>query len=152
MHKVYPKAIAISKITLSAIRIFLGVIIIIMKFSLGEVNQFLFNRYFEGTTGHYLFNYFQQHIIAAPVSFTAILAFSLIIISSVELVYSFALLHHHKIGAKGLFVISILWIPVELLFLSQFFILSKVSSIIINVVLLGLLADLLLRGQSYFED
>jgi hypothetical protein len=127
--------ISIYKITISLIRIILGFIIIYFGFDLHKTITFLFGRGFLGFE-KILLNLIIIHQEHINIVFTIILAISIISISILDIIFSIALVKVKKFGAIGLLITSILWIPVEILFVSKFLATPKIITILINLIII----------------
>jgi hypothetical protein len=141
--------LSIYKIILSTLRIILGFIIIFLGFNLNRVINFLFHESVERK--QILSNFLIYHINPTNIYLTAILAISLIILSTLEIIFSVLLLKRKEIGAAGLIVLTFLWIFLEILFISKFLLIHKTSILIINIIIILFLFRLILKHKSYFK-
>ena len=145
----YSESLSTYKMSLSIIRIIIGLLIVILGFNLSRVIDFLFES--DHGIRETLFYYFTSHLIVASKTLTIILALALIIISCLELIFGIALTKKKKWGAWGLFWTTLAWIPLEILFVSRFLVISKTLSIIVNLVMIGLIVNILRNHSEYFR-
>ena len=68
-----------------------------------------------------------------------------------EIIFAIAMTKKKKWGLWGLFWTTLAWIPLEILFISRFLVVSKTLEIIINLILIWLLVDIIKRHEEYFE-
>ena len=136
------------KIAISLPRIILGLLIIFFGFNLPAVARFILTESAEHKG--IALSYVYKHLLIPPERLIAIFALSLIILSVLEIMFSIAMMYRKKWGVEGLIVTSILWIPLEIMLVSKFFVLSKTWTIILNLIILWLLFDLLIKHKSYF--
>jgi len=85
-------------------------------------------------------------------SFMYIFLLVVVIFSTIELFFAIQLLLRKESGAIGLFVMSILWTPVELVFFSEFFILRRLVISLIDIVIILLLFRMILHPRKYFQE
>lgn len=145
----YPLIIAGYKIVISFVRFFLGLMIILLGYNLKLGIDSLFNHPHEHTRT--LFYYLSYHIIQAPEVLTAILAFSLITISLLEIVFGAGIILRKRWGAIGIFWTCLAWVPVEILFISKFWLIPKFLGFVIDILILVALFHLLTKSRDYFK-
>lgn len=139
------------KIIVASIRIILGVLILQFRGNLKELALFLFNRKLKEEP-HILFKLVNNIINAEPINLALVLAFTLIIFSIIELIFSIGLLYRKKSSVIGLFVISLLWIPVEILFISKFLFIHKVTALIINLLISAALLKIIINFRKHRQN
>lgn len=149
MKKSVPNTISTYKISLALIRIVIGLLIIFLGFSLNHVAAFLFKPDFQSQ--NFIFSYFAERIMYTSKGLTAVLAFSLIFLSVIEIIFGVALIKKKKWGLWGLFITTLAWIPLEIFFISKFITVSKTIEIIINAILIWLLWDIIHGHKEYFN-
>jgi len=96
--------------------------------------------------------YLLGHIAQPSVFLTIFLALALIIFSLSEMIFTINLFLQKKSGAIGLFVTSILWVPIEFLFISRFLLAPKTIGIVLDIVILILLFQMMAHSRKYFKD
>lgn len=100
-----------------------------------------------GFTVHFL----NSHIANASPQLTFILGFSLLFLSAIDLFFVIAFIFRKRWGAIGFFILAILWVPIELLFVSKFLLISNILTIIIDIVILVFLYRLITHPDHYFK-
>ena len=98
-----------------------------------------------------LIKFLTIHIRDASSGLTCILAIALIVLSLADIIFIIALIYRRKWGAIGFFIISILWIPVEILFVSKFLVIPKTLSLIIELIIIYFLYKLITHPHGYFK-
>ncbi len=133
------------------IRILIGILILYFG-SIPKLIQFIFKGEIIEDPTDIFSGFLLSHIAQNSASLTYILALSLIIFSLLEIVFAIGLLLRKKWGAMGLFIISILWLPVEILFISRFLLTPRTISIILDTIILILLFQMIAHSKKYFKD
>jgi len=152
MAKNYPAIlISIYKIIGGILRIIMGSIILYFKADLYKALAFTFRRELLEDPSDVLFYYISNHINYNFYILTYILAISLIILSILEIFFAIKLLQNDKSGAIGLAVISLLWIPLEILFLAKFLVVRRFLSLFINIIIIILLLWMIQHSRKYFK-
>lgn len=139
--------LSIYKVIINFARLALGIAIVVFSFSYTGfilANKNLIQR-------NNIVYAIARHIDFPSPGLAKILAFSLIILSLVELVFLIALILRKKWGAIGLFIMAIAWIPIELLFISKFLIVSRIISLAINLIIIFFLYRLITKSK-YFKS
>lgn len=98
------------------------------------------------------YSFLLGHINQSSKLLALILAFSLIIFSVLEITFVAGLLLRKKWGAIGLFIISVLWVPVEILFISKFLLGPRIIGVILDIIILILLFQMIMHSRKYFRD
>jgi hypothetical protein len=146
--KFLPSLVSIYKILASSFRLCIGLFVLELGWA---PNKFLPRRLAE-LDNHllisHIFTYFNTNV---PKGLIILFAVSLIAISLIELVFSTVLLLGKRYGAVGLFITSIFWIPVEILFVSKFLLLQKTLIIIIDILILLALARILFNHKNHMD-
>lgn len=149
--KYLAEAVSVYKILGSIFRIVIGAIILYSGFNLERIIAIVHRSRLQESTKS-LFTIFLEHI-KPDVSLILVYALvvSLIAISTLEIIFAISLLARKRIGGIGLFVTSILWIPVEILFVSKFILTSRLVILIINLLIVYSLYRILSRPGGYFK-
>ncbi|MFA5174068.1 MAG: hypothetical protein WC438_02710 [Candidatus Pacearchaeota archaeon] len=139
---------SIYKIIASLIRISFGIMFFYFSFNLPKI----ISHFSEKPNKFIILNLIAGRI-NPEVSFKImyIFALSLILVSILEIIFGISMLLKKRWGAVGLFITSILWIPVELIFISKFLIIHKTISIILNMIVLYLLYRIITHPNGYFK-
>jgi len=117
-----------------------------------KVVNFIFRKEVLEDPNDLLFGFLIGHINQTTIMLTLILASSLIIFSILEILFVTGLLFRKKWGAVGLFIISLLWLPVEILFISRFLLAPRTINIILDIIILILLFQMITHSRKYFKD
>jgi uncharacterized membrane protein len=151
--KIRTKILLVSayKTITNLVRIILGLTIIYFGFDIHRALRSLFSREIQVDPKDFIFSYLIGHINDVSYYLAAILAFSLIILSLAEIFFIIQLLRRKKWGAIGFLVISILWIPVELLFVSKFILVPRTITLIIEIIIIIFLFRIIRNSHGYFK-
>ena len=142
--------ISIYKTIVNVFRIILGIFIIVFGFNMRSIINLLLERDLSENYRGWMVSYLGLHLKEASHFYTIILALSLIILSLIELYFVYGTAKGKVWGIKGLIVTSILWVPVEFLFISKFLVTRKTIGFIINLIVLGLLIKTLRNYHGPF--
>jgi uncharacterized membrane protein len=143
--------VSVYKAVTNLIRIILGLTIIYFGFDIHRALKSIFAREIQMDPKDFLFSYLIGHIKDVSYYLPAILAFSLLILSLAEIFFIIQLLRRKRWGAIGFLAVSILWIPIELLFVSKFVLISRTISFIIEALIIIFLFNILRNSHGYFE-
>lgn len=144
-------ALVIYKLFVNFLRISLSIIILSFGLNLDRITRFFFGSHIIYNPDHKIINYLVELVHFPSRTLTLILALSVLTISVIELLFVFGLALRRRWAAVGLLVIAILWIPVELLFISKFLTVSKLISLVIDFIIIFFLARLLVNSHGYFK-
>ncbi len=144
--------ISIYKIFMNIFRIALGTTILIFGANTQRLIEFFSLKELVEDPRDIIAHTLTNHVRTTSFTLTLIFALILIILSLAELSTIFALIYRKKWGAIGLFVISILWFPVEILFFSKFLAINRILSFAINIVILIFLYRLIRSNGKYFKN
>jgi hypothetical protein len=145
------ETISVYKIIVNSLRIVAGIVLLLFVENPIGILGFLLRGNFLEYSRAMFFDFILRHIHYNSAFLTYTIALSLIILSSVELVFIIALLYRKRWGAVGFFIITLLWIPIEIIFLSRFLIFSRTISLLIDALILVLLFKLLTHSKKYFR-
>lgn len=138
--------------TLGALtRTLIGILILYFGDIISLVN-FVFKKEVLEDPNDLFYSFLLGHINQPSTLLALILAFSMIIFSVLEITFVTGLLLRKKWGAMGLFIISILWIPVEILFISKFLLGPRIIGVILDIMILILLFQMIMHSRKYFKD
>ena len=141
--------IGIYKILINLIFLSLGIIIVTFKCNSERVISFLMRSRiisFHEKVPEMLFH----HINLPEFGFTCFLAALILLFSSSEIFFSIAMLLKKKWGAIGLFIMSCLWIPIGLFFMSKILVLPKTIGLLIDILIVILLVRITFY-EKYFK-
>lgn len=141
------KGISTYKIIINFLRIILGLLIIKFGFNISLGIETIKNI----SDNNFIILYIFSYIRSSSLLYTVLLALTLISFSIIEIIFVVVLINRKRWGAIGLFVTGFLWIPVEILFITQFLVVSKISAFIIDLLILYLLYRLLFKCNQYFK-
>ncbi len=130
------KLISIYKIAINSLRIITGVLIFYFRGNIKNMMLSLFNIEVSEDSKDTIYNYLSLHISNPTIQLALLLGYILIIFSIFEMILSIRLLFNKKNSSLWLFVTSIIWIPVELLFISKFLFIHKTTAIILDALVL----------------
>ena len=141
-------SVAIYKIITNLFRLILGIIIFSFKGDLSQLLSSLFSKELTEDANDFLFNFISVHLNIPSTKLVLLLAFILVLFSSLEIIFAVTLFFRQRIGAIGLFVISLLWIPFEILFISKFLIFHKITTLILDIIVLVILFKIIKQFQK----
>jgi uncharacterized membrane protein len=144
--------ISLYKLLGAIIRVCIGILILYFSGDIKEIIGFIFKREILEDQTDFIFSYLLNHIAQPSAYLAYVLAFSLIIFSLLEIVFAIGLLLRKEWGAVGLFIISVLWIPIEILFISKFLLTPKTISLVLDVIILVLLFKMITHSRRYFKN
>ena len=142
--------ISIYKILASLLRVLAGSILLYFSCSIEQASLFLFRKELLEDPADFLFRFLTGHIMQASTSLTCILASALIVLSLADIFFIIALLYRRRWGAIGFFIVSILWVPIEILFVSRFLVIPKTLALIIDFIIIYFLYKLITHPKGYF--
>lgn len=142
--------ISIYKLLASSMGILIGTLILYLG-SVQNIIIFLFKKETLEDQNDLFYNFLLGHINQSSNSLILILAFTMIIFSILEIIFAIGLLLRKKWGAVGLFIVSSLWLPIEILFISKVFLTPKVINIVLNLIILILLFKMITHSREYFK-
>jgi uncharacterized membrane protein (DUF2068 family) len=99
-----------------------------------------------------LAQYLSRYLNETPDYLTLMLIIPLLVLSAAEIFLVIGLIKRQRWSAIGLFITSILWIPLEILFISKFLIASKIVTISLDLIIMYLLYRLLRNSHHYFKE
>jgi len=140
--------VAIYKIVTNLSRLIFGIMIFFYKGDLSRLLSSLFRRELTEDSNDFLFNFISLHLNIPSTKLVLLLAFILVLFSSLEIIFAILLFFRQKRGAIGLFVISLLWIPFEILFISKFLVFHKTITFILDIVVLVILFKIIKQFQN----
>jgi uncharacterized membrane protein len=143
--------ISVYKFLINFLRISIGALLIYSGCDINRLFNTLFKEELIEDSTDLIFYYLTSHIKETSFSLTCFLALLIIFLSTLELFFIVAFIYRKKWGALGFFVISISWVPVELLFISRFLIMPKVLSLFIDFLIIVFLFKLLTHPKGYFN-
>lgn len=152
MEKVSAYIVTIYKILINLFRISAGIMIIIFGLSIKNAALSLWGNNFIKAIGAYPLLYFFRHTKDASPLLTTMLALILIIFSIIEIYFIYKMLKGERKGAIGLLIMSIIWTPVEILFLAKFFILEGILGWAINIIIITLLIRMIMHWREYAKN
>jgi len=133
------------------IRYSFGLLLILFNFSLQKATFGVFKKEIdEGSTGFW-FMLILNHTRAPPIYLAKILTVALIVFSLLELFFLIGLLLRRKWGAIGFFCIQFVWVPIDLLIVSKFILLSNIITILIELVIISFMIRLIISPKGYFK-
>ena len=144
--------ISIYKLTTSYLRIIAGVFLFYFGLSIANAGKIIFRRELVQDPTDFLAHFLMIHIRNASPILTGILASSLIVLSLLDIFFIFAIALRKRWGVIGLFIVSISWIPIEVLFISRFLIISRTLGIIIDLIIIYLLYRIITHPKGYFKN
>ena len=147
--KYLAEAVSIYKIVASLIRSYVAILIFAFDFNLFRVVQYVFNIRYSEELKETLFYYIMNHIEQASVYLTFILAISLLIMSLLDILFSIAMLYKKRFGAIGLFATSIAWVPIEILFISKFLLMSKTLVLLLDFLIIVFLFRIITKKGNF---
>jgi len=133
------------KIITNLFRLILGIIILVFKCNISNMILFFSRKELAEDSKDFFFNFLSAHVHDAHVFLVFLLALVLIIFSSLEIAFSIELFMKRKRGAVGLFVVSPLWIPFEIMFISRFLLVHRITTIILDLIVLGVLLNIIMH-------
>jgi hypothetical protein len=136
--------ISVYKIIASVFRIFLGVFVLEFGWSPYFFIPNRITRLDPQFFSNYIFSHFNTNIQNELI---LIFALSLIIISIAEIIFGVILYMKSRAGAIGLFATSILWVPIEILFISKFLVIQRTLMIILDILILAGLIEIIISRK-----
>jgi hypothetical protein len=133
------------------IRLLIGILILSFRGNLHNFILFIFKKEILEDPTDLFSSYLLGHIAQSSAFLTFLLALALIIFSLLEIIFAINLFLQKKSGAMGLFVISILWIPIEFLFISKFLLAPKTIGLVLDIIILILLFQMIIHSRKYFK-
>jgi len=152
MNKISPKIISIYKLAAASIRILIGILILQFGCNLHNLIRSVLRKELIENPNDLTYSFLLGHINQPSIFLTCILALSLIIFSILEIIFAINLLYQKKSGAIGLFIITLLWIPIEILFISKFLLAPKAISITLDIIILIALFKIMTHPKFYFKN
>lgn len=131
-------------------RLSIGILILYFGDILNLVN-FAFKKEILEDPNDLFYSFLLGRINQPSVFLTYILALSMIIFSLLEIIFAINLFLQKKSGAIGLFIISILWLPIEILFISKFLLAPRMINILFEVIILILLFQMITHSKKFFK-
>lgn len=129
--------IATYKLCVNTGRIILGFLIFLAGCNLHNLLQFFFSRKIAQKLVHdSFFNLINTHLSNPGVHLVCLLAIILIVFSTIEIGLTIGLLHKKRKTVIGLLIMSILWIPVELLFITKFLLIHEIITITLDLIII----------------
>ena len=139
------------KLAINILRVIFG----LMIFSFGCNSQRVLEKLTSGELREdpngFLVNYFIGHVNTPPLFLTCSLASVLVVLSVFEIIFLIAVFRKRYWGALGFFIVSLTWLPVEILFISKFLLMPKLINLLINIVILGIFLKVILDRKKYFK-
>jgi len=144
-------AVSIYKFAINSLRILLALVIFNFSCDIVKLTNYVCSSRFLKPEG-FITDFLGNHIFPASPPLVFFLASVLLLFSLSELVFVVALLFRKRWGAIGFFIISILWIPVELLLISKFLLVPKLITLLIDILIIGFLFYILRKPNHYFRE
>jgi len=141
--------ISVYKFSINFARIILGLFLFNFKCNIPNIQDYILGI---NEIPIFITRLIDKHVAHAPPPLTCLLASLIIILSAIELVFVTSFLLRRRWGAIGFLVISVLWIPVELLVVSQFLAVSKILAIIIDIIIIYFLYRVITHPHHYFKE
>jgi hypothetical protein len=151
--KYLAEIVSVYKLLASLLRVTLGILIFNFSNRIHRIIESIIQGRIAEKKSFFILNYLVDRINPeVSIMLFKILAIALITISLAEIIFSIALLSRKRYGGIGLFITSILWIPVEILFISKFLITSKTIIIILDIIIIVLLFKIIRNPHRYFKE
>ncbi len=144
-------AISGYKLIINTIRIIFGLLIFAFGCDSRRVLELLTSHEIAEDSSSFTSHFLINHINPASVIPTCSLALALVIISLLEIVFLVAIFRRKYYGAVGFFIVSLLWIPLEMFFISKFLLVSRLISLLINLVIILFFLKIILSHDKYFK-
>lgn len=130
------KFITVYKLLINILRIITGFLIFYFKGNIDNLIFVLFRERIREDPKDILYHFLSYHITNPSKELALTLASALIVISFIEIFLTIGLFYKNKKSAIGLFIISLFWIPFEILFVSKFLFINKILTIILDIIIL----------------
>ncbi|MCX6748515.1 MAG: DUF2127 domain-containing protein [Candidatus Pacearchaeota archaeon] len=139
------------KLAINTLRVIFGLMIFSFSCNSQRVLERLTSRELAEDPNGFFANYFIGHINTPLLFLTCSLASILVVFSTLEIIFLIAVFRRKYWGALGFFIVSLIWLPVEILFISKFLLMPRLINLLINLIILGIFLKVILDRKKYFK-